>query len=68
MLLLGEKVARNAKLREVRVQAIRRRLDEGEALCRPAALAFGRIRPACAPSLVQLSFGFDSNDSVTGSA
>ena len=30
--LLGEKMARNAAFREVRAQAIKRRLDEGEAL------------------------------------
>ena len=30
--LLGEKMARNAEFREVRAQAIKRRLDEGEAI------------------------------------
>ena len=40
--LLGEKVARNAAFREVRVQAIKRRLDEGEALGSRAAAGRGR--------------------------
>ena len=39
--LLGEKVARNAAFREVRVQAIKRRLDEGEALGSRAAAGRG---------------------------
>ena len=40
--LLGEKVARNAAFREVRVQAIKRRLDEGEALGSRAAAGRGK--------------------------
>ena len=40
--LLGEKMARNAAFREVRAQAIKRRLDEGEALGSRAAAGRGR--------------------------
>ena len=39
--LLGEKMARNAEFREVRAQAIKRRLDEGEALGSRAAAGRG---------------------------
>ena len=40
--LLGEKMARNAEFREVRAQAIKRRLDEGEALGSRAAAGRGK--------------------------
>ena len=39
--LLGEKMTRNAAFREVRAQAIKRRLDEGEALGSRAAAGRG---------------------------
>ena len=39
--MLGEKMARNAAFREVRAQAIKRRLDEGEALGSRAAAGRG---------------------------
>ena len=62
--LLGEKMARNAAFREVRAQAIKRRLDEGEALGSRAAA--GRGTAAGVGSGEAMLWGRSAGCSTTG--
>ena len=62
--LLGEKMARNAEFREVRAQAIKRRLDEGEALGSRAAA--GRGTAAGVGSGEAMLWGRSAGCSTTG--
>ena len=62
--MLGEKMARNAAFREVRAQAIKRRLDEGEALGSRAAA--GRGTAAGVGSGEAMLWGRSAGCSTTG--